>query len=1369
MANVMTVTTQNGQRVKQGEVIASQNISVSGGVKVFSNTPNAFKITDTAYQDDSVTVQAKFTLPTLPKDHSHIGKKAELFTVGFYSPINGVCSGKKNDESRDHYYQLVNHIKDNSNQQDNSWYDAWNRRSAPLNDFVEWNGSLDSLKPFKDITLQAENTIEVMTNSKFPLNITGKLCFTFGYRVTVETNKEEWVFNNTSVDLNFIKVIIAKKITDSTVENKIESGQPNTPIITVPAGIASEGTTISIIQGKNANGDTVWSFITDKALKGEVTVTLPDPDVDPNASQSTVTRRSSTTEYSCEKNSYPIGCSIPDGIACIGEETANWYCKKAYFYGHRLPTLSFKVTLVGSQTVTEYTNSNTTEKRVAELSSSCNFLDTKCFQGKIPVLFVHGYKLSMEGVDLGGGKGTFGEFPKLVQELNKDRYVLFEFRWSTEARFEDAAYDLGKAIEKIKEKTGNPVHIIAHSFGGVLTRTYLQGLAEKYMYPGDFLTTLPYKQGTVASVTTAGTPHSGIFDGQTTFGTTAFEGKEEFSPGQDSSTFELCKQISCYQAGEPVVDLDKVNFKLENTTEGYLMAKLADFTKHPLPDLPIQVLIGLTAKDRNTECVERLIDNLACIYNESLIGSGDGLISYEGQRFAPQLTSDGIKPLLSGMITEKILGEFTAALPISVDRYPLLEAKRAVKFYGGVKQPQNVVKPGDALLILHNYQNGDGWGYKHADDLTGEKRDEYLWNYFATRNPPYGEVFIDGNKCTSATDCQHDTFLKVRDWLEPPLGFKVKNEQGSYLNEIFVNNTQLKSTQGDLFESRLSFKDIDSIRANVSLPVTLSHQDYLPKTINLKTEIDALLAKTAVYTLVEKPVTLTFKAIDESNNSNPLNAVNIDVVGVGSIGQTRDGGILPVEVKKSILKPPYTLNLSKSGYETKSFTLDLATINNAISLAGLPIVYGLKAVQPTKFDVTIKACEELPSSRRVVTCTPLEGNTMIVIIKNGVAVSSTTVTNGVFTIPLEKGTYGVSVSNLGYNNVPDQSITVAEAPQERRFDLLKKMVEIKVPSPTLTVSSDAPVPANTIKVSWTAVAEAQQYFLYRDGLLFKKISELSFDDVTTQIKEFCYTVVAIDKDGNRSDKSIKDCATPKPAVTKPAAPTGLTATAGVESISLKWNAISGATYLLHIEQSDGYTLGTIENYKDMSNNTSFVHESLNSNMTYFYSVAAVLNGIQSDFSPTVNAKPLAKIVTPTRPIMPSTSDAYVVFSDTSCFTESLSTAEIPTGWISRNLPLETKCKSFSVKLTTVENLGCAVTISKLNVNSGVFEVTTRVPEKIPADAQSSYGIDVCTSNYSSYQLGGTGTYRVSLDRLDSYIIGYREKYTYIGSWDFKVN
>jgi pimeloyl-ACP methyl ester carboxylesterase len=378
-----------------------------------------------------------------------------------------------------------------------------------------------------------------------------------------------------------------------------------------------------------------------------------------------------------------------------------------------------------------------TLQTAAELSSNCDKQESaKCYKGKEPVLFIHGYTPTVTG--LGGGETTWKNFPARLLELGKgNQYVVFEFRWLTAARFQDVAADLGRAIEEIAQATGRTVHLIAHSFGGLLIRTYLQGLATEFPY-----------RGNVASVTTVGSPHSGITEADKVVHGTFF------SRGQDIQgllngqlQINFCQQISCYQMGEyvnfteedlqsyqlnisdvvlsqmlnkpsPLADADRPVFDVPDELDlkdkpGKFISVLSDLDNYPLPKgLPVQVLIGLTLKQFNPKQQQF-----------TKLQEGDGLISYAGQRFAPALTARGIEPLLNqdtrfgGPVTEKILG-----LP--------------------------EVRPGEENVLPLNHP--DYWGYRHTDGPVG-----------FTNARPMVQV-----ECQTIEKCDHATFQQVREWLQ---------------------------------------------------------------------------------------------------------------------------------------------------------------------------------------------------------------------------------------------------------------------------------------------------------------------------------------------------------------------------------------------------------------------------------------------------------------------------------------------------------------------------------------------------------------------------------------------------------------------------
>ena len=257
------------------------------------------------------------------------------------------------------------------------------------------------------------------------------------------------------------------------------------------------------------------------------------------------------------------------------------------------------------------------------------------------VLFVHGYT---RGGGLGGSSGTWGAFPALVEsQLSPEGLPLaaYEFRWRTNSSFKTVAWDLAYAINAVYTRTGRPVRIVAHSFGGLLVRTLLQGLALD-----DIAEQSAFDNRMVHSVMTVGTPHSGIFPDETIG---ILHGRT-FPDGQDNWAHNLCGQISCREAGETVlIDLDE-------TVGGLVM----DLAETGLPaDIPFTVALGLQRTDDG---------------DDYSYAAGDSLITFDGQRIHPQLASkeveDGLEVPgfqvcgetdLYGKVTEVFLGPLDEA------------------------------------------------------------------------------------------------------------------------------------------------------------------------------------------------------------------------------------------------------------------------------------------------------------------------------------------------------------------------------------------------------------------------------------------------------------------------------------------------------------------------------------------------------------------------------------------------------------------------------------------------------------------------------------------------------------------------------------
>jgi alpha-tubulin suppressor-like RCC1 family protein/pimeloyl-ACP methyl ester carboxylesterase len=280
-----------------------------------------------------------------------------------------------------------------------------------------------------------------------------------------------------------------------------------------------------------------------------------------------------------------------------------------------------------------------------------------------PVLFVHGFGLATSTATLGGGSGTWANFPSLVQNsgsLGGKRFIPFEFRWTTDSRFIDVAPDLAQAINYIYSLTGKPVHIVAHSFGGLLVRTLLQG--HGFNMSTSATATVSSR---VASLVTLGTPHSGIRPAQGVLpedsSTTPQTPSQNLPAGQDALSFDFCDQLSCHLMGEeifvsPAGDYAKAMKRLYKlgSQPGQHASVLAN-SLSALPNIKVVVGIGLTS------------------HRNGPLGwdNGDYLISYEGQRLQPPAINQTQTPLLlkdasvggAARVWEVILGTRRDVLP----------------------------------------------------------------------------------------------------------------------------------------------------------------------------------------------------------------------------------------------------------------------------------------------------------------------------------------------------------------------------------------------------------------------------------------------------------------------------------------------------------------------------------------------------------------------------------------------------------------------------------------------------------------------------------------------------------------------------------
>jgi fibronectin type 3 domain-containing protein len=162
-----------------------------------------------------------------------------------------------------------------------------------------------------------------------------------------------------------------------------------------------------------------------------------------------------------------------------------------------------------------------------------------------------------------------------------------------------------------------------------------------------------------------------------------------------------------------------------------------------------------------------------------------------------------------------------------------------------------------------------------------------------------------------------------------------------------------------------------------------------------------------------------------------------------------------------------------------------------------------------------------------------------------------------------------------------------------------------------------------VSLSWNASSGATSYEIFRgtssggETLVASNVTTTSFLDTgLTDGVKYYYEVKAVNSAGT-SGFSNEASATPQ--VPPPAAPTGLSATAGNGQVVLKWNASSGAT---SYEIFRGTASGTETLLVSGLTSISFTDTSVLNGTTYFYVVKAVNPGGVSAASNEVSATPI---------------------------------------------------------------------------------------------------------------------------------------------------
>jgi fibronectin type 3 domain-containing protein len=191
-------------------------------------------------------------------------------------------------------------------------------------------------------------------------------------------------------------------------------------------------------------------------------------------------------------------------------------------------------------------------------------------------------------------------------------------------------------------------------------------------------------------------------------------------------------------------------------------------------------------------------------------------------------------------------------------------------------------------------------------------------------------------------------------------------------------------------------------------------------------------------------------------------------------------------------------------------------------------------------------------------------------------------------------------------------------------------LEIDTPSAIPSAPTGVTATAGTGKVTlgWSASSGAASYNVYRSTssngegstAYASGITTTSYTDSSvTAGTTYYYKVAAVDSAGT-SAQSSEVSAAPTSGVTVPSAPTGVTATAGTNQVSLSWTASSGATsYNVYRSTSSGGEGSTA--YASGLTGTSYTDTGVTAGTTYYYKVAAANSAGTSAQSAEVSAKP----------------------------------------------------------------------------------------------------------------------------------------------------
>jgi fibronectin type 3 domain-containing protein len=197
------------------------------------------------------------------------------------------------------------------------------------------------------------------------------------------------------------------------------------------------------------------------------------------------------------------------------------------------------------------------------------------------------------------------------------------------------------------------------------------------------------------------------------------------------------------------------------------------------------------------------------------------------------------------------------------------------------------------------------------------------------------------------------------------------------------------------------------------------------------------------------------------------------------------------------------------------------------------------------------------------------------------------------------------------------------------------------PAPSAPTGVTATPGDKQVVLGWTAVNGATSYHVKRsttsgaETQLVTPTTNGFTDTGLTNGTKYFYVVTAVSASGE-SGNSPEVNATPQAAISIPAVPTGLLASAGDTTANLTWTAVSGAASY-HVKRSTTSGSGYVQ--VGVPTAASFADSGLTDGTTYFYVVSAVNSAGESGNSAQASATPAAAVVNVTITVDPTKTHA----------------------------------------------------------------------------------------------------------------------------------